>query len=139
MQTPGLNLTHNGQSARLYMRGPQGTLYGRNSTGGTINLITKKPEAESSAKLVAEVGSYNYRSLGGMINGVISEDKVLDRLAVMKTEHDPCVKNIAATGIDGLLDDDSLATRGALRFLLDDESELMLRADCSDIDRNPEA
>lgn len=183
MQTPGLNLTHNGQSARLYMRGigsnldfigsdpsvtvhvdgvyqsrttsiledfldverveilrgPQGTLYGRNSTGGTINLITKKPEAESSGKLFAEVGSYSFRSVGGMINGTISEDKVLGRLAVVKTDHDPYVKNTAATGVDGLLDDDSLATRGALRFLLDDKSELVLRADYSDIDRNPAA
>ncbi|WP_156506090.1 TonB-dependent receptor plug domain-containing protein, partial [Oleiphilus sp. HI0117] len=100
------------------LRGPQGTLYGRNSTGGTINLITKKPEAESSGKLFAEVGSYSFRSVGGMINGTISEDKVLGRLAVVKTDHDPYVKNTAATGVDGLLDDDSLATRGALRFLL---------------------
>jgi iron complex outermembrane receptor protein len=182
-QTPSLNLTHNGQSARLYMRGigsnldfvgtdpsvtvhvdgvyqsrttgvledfldlerievlrgPQGTLYGRNSTGGTINLISNKPEAETKGKLFAEAGSYKLQTAGGMINGTILEDKVLGRLAIAKTKHDPYVKNEAATGVDGLMDDDSVTTRGSLRFLMDEKSELLLRADYTDIDRNPGA
>lgn len=48
------------------LRGPQGTLFGRNTTGGAVNFITKAPTEESSVK--AEVGAGNYGLLSGKIN-----------------------------------------------------------------------
>jgi outer membrane receptor protein involved in Fe transport len=50
------------------LRGPQGTLYGRNATGGVVNLITAKPIDDFEASLRGEVGNYNARKLRGMIN-----------------------------------------------------------------------
>lgn len=44
------------------LRGPQGTLYGRNSTGGAINFITKRPSGEFSGKITGSVGNHNYRN-----------------------------------------------------------------------------
>ena len=50
------------------LRGPQGTLYGRNATGGVVNIITAKPVEDFEASIRAEIGNYNSRKLRGMIN-----------------------------------------------------------------------
>ena len=50
------------------LRGPQGTLYGRNATGGVVNLITAKPVDTFEASIRAEVGNFNTRKLRGMVN-----------------------------------------------------------------------
>jgi outer membrane receptor protein involved in Fe transport len=50
------------------LRGPQGTLFGRNATGGVINAITAKPTDQFDASMTAEVGNYDERKLTGFIN-----------------------------------------------------------------------
>lgn len=51
------------------LRGPQGTLYGRNATAGVINIITNKPDLTSfSGDIEGEVGNYNLRKMKGYIN-----------------------------------------------------------------------
>lgn len=50
------------------LRGPQGTLYGRNATGGVVNMITAKPVQDFEASIRGEIGNYNTRKLRGMIN-----------------------------------------------------------------------
>ena len=50
------------------LRGPQGTLYGRNATGGVVNLITAKPIDEFEAMIRGEIGNYSSRKVRGMVN-----------------------------------------------------------------------
>ena len=69
------------------LRGPQGTLYGRNATSGVINVISAKPDLgdfEASAK--AEIGNYDARRLVGMVNIPIVEDMLAVRLAAAGTQ-----------------------------------------------------
>lgn len=81
------------------LRGPQGTLYGRNSTGGVINYITAKPVFEEySGSVTAEIGNYNNRKVRGMVNVPIG-DKYAVRFAANWLERDGYTKNIA-TGND---------------------------------------
>ncbi|MFC0590780.1 TonB-dependent receptor [Novosphingobium aquiterrae] len=55
------------------LKGPQGTLYGRNTTAGLINFITAKPTNQFEGSLTADVGNYKTYNFGGHISGPIAE------------------------------------------------------------------
>lgn len=62
------------------LRGPQGTLYGRNTTGGVLNMITAKPADTFDANLSVGLGDYSEQKITGMVNVPLS-DTVSTRLA----------------------------------------------------------
>jgi iron complex outermembrane recepter protein len=68
------------------LRGPQGTLFGMNSPGGSINIIPHKPVFdETSGSLESELGSYNQRQLRGMVNLGLSDNFALRGTFMMNT------------------------------------------------------
>jgi iron complex outermembrane receptor protein len=71
----GLNSDFNNLSSIQILKGPQGTLYGRNSAGGAILMTTLKPSATLTGKIEGTYGTYNDVSLGGYVSGPIN-DKV---------------------------------------------------------------
>jgi len=69
------------------LRGPQGTLYGRNATAGVINVISAKPNLhEFSGWVKGEVGNYHAKRISAMVNIPLVEDKLAIRFAGALTE-----------------------------------------------------
>jgi len=84
------------------LRGPQGTLYGRNATAGVVNLITAKPTDQFEAMASGDIGNYKNRRFEGMINLPIVDDRLDLRVAGEWTKRDGYTTN-ALTGnpVDG--------------------------------------
>ena len=77
------------------LRGPQGTLWGRNTTAGAINFVTRKPSNEFSGSVQLTAGSWKERSGRASIN-VPFNDKLFARISYMRTENDGWVDNHAS-------------------------------------------
>jgi outer membrane receptor protein involved in Fe transport len=75
------------------LRGPQGTLYGRNATGGVVNVITAKPTDTFEGMVRAEVGNYGSQKIRGMVNIPLYEDKLAIRAAGTLVKRDGFVTN----------------------------------------------
>ncbi len=108
------------------LRGPQGTLYGRNATGGSINLITRKPTEELEGYGRVSYGNYDMLQLEGALSGPLT-DGVLGRIAF---------KNLARNGygeneVNGAdIDDaDKQSLRGHLQFNINENIDLLLTAE----------
>ena len=69
------------------LRGPQGTLYGRNATAGAINLITKKPTSKFAAEANLSLGNFGLKNLEAMINAPVNETIAI-RAVVSATKRD---------------------------------------------------
>ena len=76
------------------LKGPQGTLYGKNTEGGAISIVTKSPGNDFEAKIGTEIGSYKKREISAMINAPLVKDKLFMRLAALKASSDGYVKNL---------------------------------------------
>ncbi len=87
------------------LRGPQGTLFGRNATGGAINFVTNKPDFDKfSAYFDSQFGTEAHNRLTGMVNFPIGEG-IAARLAVMTLKRDGYTENLAgAQGVKGVDD-----------------------------------
>jgi len=87
------------------LRGPQGTLYGRNATGGTVNMITKKPSPETvDGYLELEYGDYDHRFVEGALNVPLGRQLAV-RVAGLSLQRDGFTKNLAARDLEGVSDD----------------------------------
>lgn len=119
------------------LRGPQGTLYGRNTTGGTINVITAKPNGDFGGYVTAQYGSFNTRRAHGAINLPI-DDIVQFRLAGMYLKRDGYTKNIGTgSDIDGR---DQYSLRASMRINIDPDTrvDIMVNRSKEDSSRSRE-
>jgi iron complex outermembrane recepter protein len=98
------------------LKGPQGTLYGRNATGGAINVIPNKPTDEFGGEFTADFGNYDAKNFEGYIN-LPFNSVVKSRLSVQSTEHSGYMS-------DGTDDDYGRAAR--LQVLVTPSDELSI-------------
>ena len=84
------------------LRGPQGTLYGRNATAGVVNLITAKPTDQFEALASGDIGNYKNRRFEGMVNLPLVDDRLDLRVAGEWTKRNGYSMNdITGDPIDG--------------------------------------
>lgn len=100
------------------LRGPQGTLYGRNATGGAINIISRAPTDEFEGYVSGLVGSFDRIDVRGAVSGPISEN-LSGRLAVRRLKDDGYTEDLDPQGGDKVDDNDLAALRGSLRWKSD--------------------
>ena len=119
------------------LRGPQGTLFGQNSTGGVINIISKKPSMEGYfGKSDITFGNYGLTKFRSSNNFVLS-DSAAARFSISSTERDGFSDNLI-TGQD--LDDDSnLSLRADFLMDLGNDSSLRIFGQFFEVDRNGSA
>jgi len=95
------------------LRGPQGTLYGRNATGGVVNVITAKPVDRFTANIKGELGNFNTQKVRGMLNVPLG-DKMAVRVAGSMLKRDGFGDNLV-TG-NNIDDRDLFAVRTTVSF-----------------------
>lgn len=106
------------------LRGPQGTLFGRNATGGLANFITRKPTDAQDGYVDVTFGERNLTRIEGAVNSPLA-DGVDARLAFQSNHYDPLFRNVSGGAADAENGND-WALRGELLFKLPSSAELLL-------------
>ena len=108
------------------LRGPQGTLYGKNTTGGAINFITHKPGFDTEADIKVGVGNYNRREVEGDFQTALVPDRLAVRFAFTYTKVDGFIQNVLP-GHPDLEGVDQYGVRLSLLFKATDDLDFTLR------------
>ena len=110
------------------LRGPQGSLYGRNATAGSVNVITRGPTENFEAHVAVSFGNYEEIVVEGAISGPLGETGILSRLAFKKFDRNEGYgKNIV---LDKDMDDaDTLSLRWKTLFPISEDAEFLLNVD----------
>ena len=107
------------------LRGPQGTLYGRNSIGGALNYITNKPTQTFEGEVRGLVGNLGAREMYGVLSGPLIEDKLAARFVAVKRDRDGAVDGIAGSDPIDSIDDANYAL--SLNWQINDTMDFAIR------------
>lgn len=113
------------------LRGPQGTLFGKNTIAGAINIVTETPGNTPHGELFVEAGNYKLRRSEGGLRGPIIADRLYGKLSWFSSQHDGYLSNrrSAGTGPRAVGSEDAKGARGELRWEATDKLALTLRGD----------
>src|SRR6478735_8803886 len=110
------------------LRGPQGTLFGKNTTAGAFNITTRKPSFTPGGGFEVSYGNYGYIQAKASVTGPLTK-KLAARIGFSGTQRDGLLMNIA-TG-QRVNDINNIGTRGQLLFTPTDNIDITLAGDYS--------
>ena len=111
------------------LRGPQGTLFGRNSLGGAINIVSKKPSMEGmDFGISTTAGDYKLLKTEGFVNVPLG-DRAAVRISANRETRDPYVENTFLGGDSGFKDADNKYIRGQLLVEPTEDWSILLRGE----------
>ena len=114
------------------LRGPQGTLYGKNTTAGAIHVISRAPTFEPEARGELSLGSYDFMQAKATASGALLGNTLAGRLSLQLTRRDGLIQNVRSNRRLNNLD--NYAVRGQLLFAPSDALRMRLTYDVSDLD-----
>jgi len=117
------------------VRGPQGTLYGRNATGGAVNVLTKRPTEDTEGYANLTAGNYDLLGIDSAIGGSLNSDNsLMGRVAIKYLDRSGYGDDI--TALHDVNDANQLSIRGSLKYIVNDNVDIDLIAEHHSEDDN---
>ncbi len=117
------------------LKGPQGTLYGRNAAAGVVSMVPTRPQPEKEAFIKTRFGNYNLFRVEGMANIPLT-DKLYTRLNILSNQRDGYITNLAPGERDPG-QQDNIAVRASLLWDKSDRTDLQVSLDVDTVDNAP--
>ncbi|MEZ5707971.1 MAG: TonB-dependent receptor [Blastomonas sp.] len=118
------------------LKGPQGTLYGRNTTGGAINIVSKGADYDGvHGYAMLEVGNHDDLKFGGAVNIPLAQDKAAVRVAYQRWTRDGFGRS-SLTGLDLGQDRDQHFVRGTLQLNPTENLDIQIKAEYTALRQN---
>ncbi len=108
------------------LRGPQGTLYGKNTTAGAINITTRPPSFDFEATGEVSLGNYSFKQAKASVSGPLTDDIAL-RISLSNTDRRGTIYNVATN--QWIQGQDNLGVRGALLWKASEDLNFTLSGD----------
>jgi iron complex outermembrane receptor protein len=108
------------------LRGPQGSLFGKNTTSGAFNITTRKPSFTSGADFEVSYGNYSFLQAKASITGALS-DKIAGRISFSGTQRDGLIDNVVTGRATNTLNNQGI--RGQLLYNPSENTTIVLAAD----------
>jgi iron complex outermembrane receptor protein len=109
------------------LRGPQGTLFGKNTTAGALNITTRAPSFDPEGRVEVSAGDYGFLQLKGTVSGPLIPDRLAGRLSAVSTRRDGFLENVVVGRSQN--EQNSQGYRGQLLWTPSENLDVRLYAD----------